>query len=137
VDSGTCSIAVVDDDEAVRKALARLLRIAGFQVCVYASGAEFIRAGVPLRPDCVLLDLHMPALNGFEVQQALAQSGTSIPVVMITGEDSDESRERALRQGALAFLPKPVDEVLLLDPPAPLKARAMDQGPMPARSPRA
>ena len=96
-------------------ALGRLIRVAGFEVDTYATGAEFLRAMKRRRPDCVVLDLRMPHLNGFDVQQALQQSGACVPVLVLTGDDSPCSRVRALRQGAISYLRKPVDDALLID----------------------
>jgi FixJ family two-component response regulator len=108
-------VAVVDDDESVRHALGRLIRAAGFDVETFASGGEFMLAGPRRSPDCVVLDLRMPQVNGFRVQEALRDSGTRLPVIVITGDHSEESRTRALAHGALAYLRKPVDESTLLD----------------------
>ena len=66
------------------------------------------------RPDCVVLDLHMPGTTGFDVQARLAQRGLATPVIVITGDDTPEARSRALRLGATAYLTKPVDETALL-----------------------
>lgn len=107
-------IAVVDDDPFVRKALERLLRSAGFSVEGFASGAEFLCSADDHQPDCVVLDLHMPDLSGFEVQSRLACTHGGVPVVVITGHDTPESRTRALGSGAKAYLPKPVDDETLL-----------------------
>ena len=111
----TCLIAVVDDEESVRKALGRLIRSAGYGVETFASGVEFMQSLQRHRPDCVVLDLRMPLVSGFEVQAALVRSGSAVPVVIITGDDSAESRERTLRQGARAYLRKPVDDAMLID----------------------
>lgn len=111
----TCLVAVVDDEESVRRALGRLIRSAGFGVEMYASGVEFMQSLQRHRPDCVVLDLRMPMISGFDVQAALTRSGTGLPVVIITGDDSPGSRERTLRQGACAYLRKPVDDAMLLD----------------------
>ena len=108
-------VAVVDDEESVRKALGRLLRSAGFSVETYSCAADFLQSLQRQRPRCLVLDLRMPHVSGFEIQHALAQSGDVVPVVVITGDDSPGSRERALAQGARAYLRKPVDETMLLD----------------------
>jgi len=108
-------IAVVDDEESVRKALGRLIRAAGFSVETFSSGSDFLLSIHQRLPHCVVLDLRMPHVNGFQVQQALAQAGTQLPIVIITGDDSAESRVRALEQGAKAYLRKPVDDAMLLD----------------------
>ena len=107
-------LAVVDDDDDVRVALRRLVSSAGFMVETYASGAEFLHALHDHRPHCVVLDLHMPGMSGFEVQGALARAHADVPVVIITGHDTPEARERALKLGATAYLCKPVDDEALL-----------------------
>ena len=108
-------IAVVDDEEPVRKALTRLLRSAGLDVETFPSGVEFLESLPTRRPDCVVLDLHMPLMNGFEVQARLAKSSAPVPVVIITGHDSTETRDRALAGQPMAYLRKPVNDQTLLD----------------------
>ena len=108
-------IAIVDDEESVRKALGRLVRAAGFSVETYCSGSDFLRSAQQHLPQCVVLDLRMPHVSGFDVQRALRQANLQVPVVIITGDDSVESRAHALREGAMAYLHKPVDEAMLLD----------------------
>ena len=108
-------IAIVDDEEPIRKALKRLLRSAGMNVETFPSGVEFLESLTTHRPDCVVLDLHMPNVNGFEVQARLEESGVSVPVVIITGHDSDETRDRALAGQPVAYLRKPVNDQVLLD----------------------
>ena len=110
-----CLIAVVDDEESVRRALGRLIRSAGFGVEMFGSGMEFMQSLQRHRPDCVILDLRMPTINGMDVQSALVRSGSGVPVVIITGDDSPDTRERTLRQGARAYLRKPVDDAMLID----------------------
>ena len=107
-------LAVVDDDADVRIALKRLVSSAGFTVETFASGAEFLRAVQDHEPDCVLLDLHMPEVSGFDVQGALANAHPSVPVVVITGHDTPESRARAVQMGAKVYLCKPVNDEALL-----------------------
>jgi len=108
-------IAVVDDEESVRIALRRLLRSANLNVETFASGLEFLDSLKAHQPDCVILDLHMPQVNGFAVQARLAEKSTRVPTVVITGHDSEETRARALAGGAAAYLRKPVDDQALLD----------------------
>jgi len=107
-------IAVVDDDPFVRKALERLLRSAGLSVEAFASGVAFLESADDHQPDCVVLDLHMPEVSGFEVQPRLARAHAGVPVVVITGHDTPESRSRALGGGAKSYLTKPVDDETLL-----------------------
>ena len=106
-------LAVVDDDADVRVALMRLVSSAGFAVETFASGAELLLVMEDHEPDCVVLDLHMPEMTGFEVQCALA-GHPSVPVVVITGHDTPESRARAFDLGAKAYLRKPVNDEALL-----------------------
>jgi FixJ family two-component response regulator len=107
-------LAVVDDDADVRLAMTRLLDSAGFAVQSFASGAEFLRSVRDHRPGCVVLDLHMPRMSGFEVQDALASDYPGLPVIVITAHDSPETRARALRLGARGYLCKPVDDEALI-----------------------
>jgi FixJ family two-component response regulator len=106
-------VAIVDDEEPIRKALTRLLRSAGVDVEAFPSGSEFLESLPNHQPDCVVLDLHMPVVNGFEVQARLGESG--VPVVIITGHDSDETRVKALAGRPAAYLRKPVNDQVLLD----------------------
>ena len=108
-------ISVVDDEAPVGKALQRLLRCAGLNAETFASGAAFLDSLQTHTPDCVILDLHLPQMDGFEVQDRLAQADARVPVIVITGRDSPQARERALAGGAVAYLPKPVDGPALLD----------------------
>jgi FixJ family two-component response regulator len=107
-------LAVVDDDADVRVALQRLVCSAGFAVETYASGAEFLRSMDDHEPDCVVLDLHMPEMSSFDVQGLLTLEHAGVPVVGVTGHDTPESRVRALKLGAKAYLCKPVDGEALL-----------------------
>jgi FixJ family two-component response regulator len=108
-------IAVVDDDEEVGKALVRLLGCVGYVARAFVSGDDFLRNWPPNKPDCLLLDLQMPELSGTDVQRALNYQGVHIPVVIITAYDSPSSRAECLREGAIAYLCKPVEERVLLD----------------------
>lgn len=107
-------VAVVDDEQSVRRALERLLRSAGYAVESFGSGCAFLDAVQVRRPDCAVLDVHMPQMDGVEVQARLAQWDASVPVVIITGHDSPLTRERMLRLGVAAYLRKPVDDEVLL-----------------------
>jgi FixJ family two-component response regulator len=107
-------LAVVDDDADVRVALTRLVSSAGFNVETFASGAEFLRSVQDHEPDCVVLDLHMPEMSGFDVQAALARAHPTVPVVVMTGHDTPESRVRAIQMGAKVYLRKPINDEALL-----------------------
>jgi len=107
-------LAVVDDDEDVRVALTRLFASAGFAVETFASGMELLRSVQDHEPDCVVLDLHMPEMSGLDVQSALASGHPAVPVVVMTGHDTSESRARAVQMGAKVYLRKPINDEALL-----------------------
>ena len=108
-------VAIVDDEEPVRKALCRLLRASGLNAEAFSSGQTFLDSILARRPDCAILDLHMPGLSGLQVLQQLQSSRFSFPTIVITGHDEPQTRERCLSAGALAYLRKPLDDVLLLE----------------------
>jgi FixJ family two-component response regulator len=109
------SVAIVDDEEGIRKALGRLLRAAGLEAHGYANGQEFLTAAVERRPDCVVLDLHMPGMSGLQVLRKLKATGLLLPIVVITAHDEAETREQCLSTGARAYLRKPLEDRLLLN----------------------
>ncbi len=107
-------IAVLDDEPKMRKALHRLLATHGFRVEDYERGNELL-AALPSHPaDCLVLDLHMPEVSGFDVLAALDPQHGATPVVVITGHDEPGTAERVRALGASAFLKKPVDETALV-----------------------
>ena len=124
-------IAVVDDEEPVRKALMRLMRSAGLSVETFGSGPEFLESLETRLPDCVVLDLHMPDMNGFTVQAHLARNYDALPVIIFTGHDLPSARERAMAGGASAFLRKPAHDHALLDAISAATASAELVGPVP------
>ena len=108
-------IAVVDDEEPIRKALKRLLRAAGLEAESYASGQAFLEGAASRQPDCVLLDLHMPSMSGQQLLAHIRKMAARPPVVIITAHDTPETREQCLAAGAAAYLRKPLDDRLLLN----------------------
>ena len=121
-------IAVVDDEEPIRKALMRLMRSVGLSVETFGSGAAFLESIETRLPDCVVLDLHMPQMDGFNVQASLARKCAALPVIILTGHDSPSARERAMEGGASAFLRKPVLDRTLLDAISAATASAQPAG---------
>ena len=83
-------------------------------MAVFASAEEFVRSDRLYSTDCLILDLRMPGMDGFELQQRLAADGHRIPIVILTAQSDSAVRKRALRAGAAAFLLKPVDGDVLL-----------------------
>src|SRR3954469_6320254 len=114
VPESVLAIAIVDDEEPVRKALSRLLRSSGYTVTTFSSGGEFLDGLEACDPDCTILDLHLPGLSGLEVQQYMQREHIGIPCIIITGKDELASRQQALSSGAAAYLTKPLDEDFLL-----------------------
>jgi FixJ family two-component response regulator len=110
-------IAIVDDDESVCRAVRRLMRSLAMDGETFSSGQQFLDlldAMPSFRPDCLILDVQMPGMNGLEVQNRLALSGNTVPVIFITAHDEVGIREKALSAGAVAFLRKPFDDQLLV-----------------------
>ncbi|MGF6721202.1 FixJ family two-component response regulator [Paraburkholderia sp. GAS41] len=108
-------VVVVDDDDSVCRAIRRLLRSIGIAAETFGSGAAFLDllSSMPsYRPDCVILDVQMPGMNGLEVQQRL--SGKDMPVIFITAHDDIGVREQAIAGGAVACLRKPFNDQLFV-----------------------
>jgi FixJ family two-component response regulator len=99
-------IAVVDDDDAIRCALSRLLRASGYNVITFASGQAFIDSLGGQRPDCVVMDFQMPGLTGGDVQRLLMLAGIHFPIIIMTAYDHPAIREECLGNGAVACLVK-------------------------------
>ena len=107
-------IAVLDDEPRMRSALHRLLAAHGFVIENYACGTDLLTA-LPLSPaDCLLLDLHMPGMTGFDVLAALAKQKCPMPILVLTADDEPGTAERVFSLGAAAILKKPVDETMLV-----------------------
>jgi FixJ family two-component response regulator len=102
------SIAIVDDDDSFRLALSRIVRSHNLEITTYASGEAFLDALPETVPSCVLLDLDLPGLGGLDVLHHLAEGGSAIPVIVMTGVVQTGLRETCLAAGAAAFLTKPI-----------------------------
>src|SRR5688572_8684498 len=111
----TPHLALVDDEESVRTAVGRLLRSARMEVAAFASGESFLQAAVTTPFDCLILDLYMPEMSGFEVIERMSGSGMLTPVVVITGDDTAENRARESAAGIASCLAKPVDATLRVE----------------------
>lgn len=107
-------IAVVDDDESIRMALASLLRSVGFVVLLFASAEEFLRGKDAQSIACLILDVRMPGIDGLHLQRHLRDNGWRVPTIILTAHGHDNARAQALAAGAMAFLPKPFDAEVLL-----------------------
>jgi FixJ family two-component response regulator len=107
-------IAIVDDDPAVLKGLARLLRARAIKAKTYTSARDFLAALPDGLPECLIVDLQMPEMTGLELQQHLTRRAIQIPTIIITAHSGIGVRERCEHAGAIAFLSKPVQDTSLL-----------------------
>jgi FixJ family two-component response regulator len=107
-------ISIVDDDLSVRRALRRLVRSAGYTAETFASAHEFLDSVPSRRVACLVLDIHLNGMSGFELQERMAVDRAAIPIIFITAHDDAATRERARRTGVSAYLRKPFDEQVLL-----------------------
>jgi len=108
------TVFVVDDYAPVRSAVSRLLRAAGFAVAAFASAERFLAQYDPHAPGCLVLDLDMPAVNGFELQRILARKRSVLPIIFLTGHGDIPKSVQAMKRGAIDFLTKPVNDENLL-----------------------
>ena len=108
-------VCVVDDDVSVRRAMDRLLRAEGFSVETFGSGSEFLHALGCGRRGCAVLDVKMPRMSGFDVLECLAERGSTLPVILVTGHGDVPMAVRAMKVGCVSFLPKPFEDDDLLD----------------------
>ena len=115
MDTAPLLVAVVDDEESIRKALVRLLRSANYLAEAFASPISFLESLSERMPYCVVLDLQMPVMTGFEVQERLNELPKRPHVIVITAHDEPGTRERCKALGADRCLMKPIDGDLLLD----------------------
>lgn len=107
-------VALVDDDASVRRALARLLRCAGYEVEVYATADSFLTTPSRERLDCAVVDVRMIGETGLALANMLRISGATIPVILMTGDADLTLEAKAARCGAFALLSKPVTEAVML-----------------------
>jgi len=108
------TVFIVDDDPAVLKGLARLLRSARLNVAAFNSPQEFLEGHDPRVPGCLVLDIAMPGSNGLELQAALMAKGSALPIIFLTGHGDIPTSVQAMKRGALDFLTKPVNDGDLL-----------------------
>jgi RNA polymerase sigma factor (sigma-70 family) len=106
---------IVDDDASVRKSLERLVRSVGLRGRTFASAPEFLQCAASDGPSCLVLDVRMPGVSGLALQETLAASGHRIPIIFITGHGDITMSVRAMKAGAVDFLPKPFNDQDLLE----------------------
>jgi FixJ family two-component response regulator len=103
-------IAIVDDDASLRRALARLLRVMGYQTVTFASAEAFLHTGRQKSLDCLVLDVWLPGISGVALLEHLTSLDSTLPVILITGRDDAQIHLRAVQMGVVAYLRKPLDE---------------------------
>jgi FixJ family two-component response regulator len=108
------AVFVVDDDLSVREALRGLIREVGYHCETFESAAAFLAAERPDVPSCLILDVHLPGLNGLDLPAELGRAGRALPIIFITGYGTIQQGVRAMKAGAVEFLTKPFDERALL-----------------------
>jgi FixJ family two-component response regulator len=104
------TVFIIDDDASVRKALARLLRSAGYRVEVFVSGEQFLEETHSHEHGCILLDHQMPGIGGIALQKKLTQASCWTPIIIITAHGDEATRMQTMHAGAACFLTKPIDD---------------------------
>jgi FixJ family two-component response regulator len=108
-------VSIVDDDESLRRSLKNLLGSVGFHVEAFASAEAFLQSNHQEQTGCLVLDLRLPGMSGFDLLRHLSGTGSNIPAVILTAHGDDEARQQCLQAGAVAFLGKPFNGNALLD----------------------
>jgi FixJ family two-component response regulator len=107
-------VSVVEDDRFFRESMSRLIRSLGYTVEAFPSAADFLASARLVETACLIADVHMPAMTGLELHKHLTDAGYAIPTILVTAYPDEDDRARALREGVVCYLRKPVDEKLLL-----------------------
>jgi len=115
VEDGGRVVCVVDDDASLRRSLRNLLMSVGYRVETFQSAEAFLDSVHHENTGCLVLDLRMTGMNGLDLLRHLAATGSRIPVIILTAHGDDETRQRSLQAGAVAFLTKPFQSATLLD----------------------
>lgn len=108
-------ISIVDDDESVRESIAGLMNWLGFGVQTFASAVEFLASPAIADSSCIITDVQMPQMTGHELRKRLTERGYAIPTILITAYPNDAARDRALADGAVGYLTKPLDKDTLIE----------------------
>ena len=115
MDQKDITVFILDDDASVRKALKRLIKVAGFKAKTFGSAREFIDSGHYQSAGILVLDVRMPGMNGLELQKYLTDSASDMPIIFITAHEDIQARRKALEAGAIDFIKKPFEDQTLLD----------------------
>ena len=103
-------VSVVDDDQFFRESMCRLMRSLGYTADIFPSAADFLASPRLAETACLITDVHMPAMTGYELHRRLVDTGQAIPTILVTAFPNDFDRARALNDGVVCYLRKPVDE---------------------------
>jgi FixJ family two-component response regulator len=107
-------VSVVEDDQYFRESMRRLMRSLGYNVEAFSSAADFLASPRLIETTCLIADVHMPAMTGVELYRHLIEAGYTIPTILVTAYPDDVDRARALNDGVVCYLRKPVDEQYLI-----------------------
>jgi FixJ family two-component response regulator len=107
-------VSIIDDDESVRESILLLARSLGLEACTFASAPDFLASTTLDATGCLVADVHMPRMTGFELHGRLTELGHVIPTILITAYPTDAMRARALADGILCYLSKPIDDAALI-----------------------
>jgi FixJ family two-component response regulator len=113
MNSSGLTVAIVDDDETVRRAMRRLISSLSCRPVEFASGEAFLNGLHEFSPSLALIDMHMPRMSGIDVLLRMRSDGSAIPAIIITGGDEPRLRERCLNAGAWKYLVKPIDRATI------------------------
>jgi len=108
-------VCIVDDDASLRRSLRNLLTSVGFRVETFSSAEAFLESGHRQSTGCMVLDLRMEGMSGLDLLRRLAATDSPIPVIILTAHSDDDTRQRSLQAGAVAFLQKPFQSAALVD----------------------
>jgi FixJ family two-component response regulator len=107
-------VSVVEDDQFFRESMRRLMRSLGYRVETFPSAADFLASPLLVETACLIADVHMPATTGLELHNRLVEMGYAIPTILVTAYPDDDVRARALNNGVVCYLRKPIDEKHLM-----------------------
>jgi len=103
-------ISIVEDDQPFRESMRKLVTLLGYTVEAFASAADFLKSPVVPETDCLVADVQMPGMTGVELHKHLIEAGHAIPTILVTAYPNEAVRNRALKDGVVCYLPKPVDD---------------------------
>ena len=107
-------VSVVEDDRFLRESMCRLMRSLGYTVDMFSSAADFLASPRLFETACLIADIHMPAMTGLELYRRLVDTGNAIPTILVTAYPNDIDQARALNDGIICYLRKPIDEQSLI-----------------------